>query len=512
MNDLWAHQVLGIEETLAAIARNERRVVLTSPTGGGKTRMACTLIDRWLDEQQRTVIYTNRKLLVEQLAKVLDNHGIVCGVRAAGYQSSEAMVQVSSVQTETSRRKAGRWEICPAERVIIDEAHLHTGPTTIELLEAHYAAGAAIVGLTATPIGLGPYYDTLVLAGENTELQQCGALLPCWHYGPDEPDLWRLKRMPPLGEDFSESQQCEVMMTPTIYGRVLDWYRKLNPDQRPAILFAPGVEESVWFAEQFHASGISAAHIDGETVWINGHLDRSSPEARADVLAASKEGRVKVLCNRFVLREGLDCPWLSHGIFACIFGSLQSYLQAGGRLLRNFPGLDHVTLQDHGGNWWRHGSLNADREWRLTDTAALVAGLREDQLRAKKAKEPGRCPKCAAIIFGPHCRCGWEANVWARSRPVVQIDGTLKEMTGDIFRPRRLCKRSDGPAIWERMYWRSRTARGRRTFRAAAAFFAQENQGSWPDPHWPLMPVEDRDWFLLVEDVPVQRLTPRAAC
>ena len=36
-------------------------------------------------------------------------------------------------------------------------------------------------------------------------------------------------------------------------------------------------------------------------------------------------------------REGIDMKWATFGILACIFGSLQSYLQAVGRLLRGCP-------------------------------------------------------------------------------------------------------------------------------------------------------------------------------
>lgn len=95
-------------------------------------------------------------------------------------------------------------------------------------------------------------------------------------------------------------------------------------------------------------------------------------------------------------------------------------------------------------------------------------------------------------------------------RSVVQSDGTLRQLVGPVYKPRRLTTRPNGPALWERMYWRSRTAKGRRTFRAAAALFAQENNWGWPDPSWPLMPKVKRDWFLLVGEVPIERLVPKA--
>jgi hypothetical protein len=207
-----------------------------------------------------------------------------------------------------------------------------------------------------------------------------------------------------------------------------------------------------------------------------------------------------------VLREGIDCPWLSHGIFATIFGSLQSYLQAGGRLLRASANVPWVTVQDHGGNWWRHGSLNADRIWKLSWTGAMYAGEREEDLREKKEPEPFRCPKCAKIVRSRRCECGWESKTWALTRPVVQTNGDLVEMAGDIFRVRRIYKKPSGPAKWKRMYFRARSRKWNATFRQAAAMFAKENYWCWPDPTWPFMPVNRYDVYRLVADVPPEKL------
>jgi hypothetical protein len=199
-------------------------------------------------------------------------------------------------------------------------------------------------------------------------------------------------------------------------------------------------------------------------------------------------------------------------------------------LLRAYRGLDHVRVQDHGGNWHRHGSLNADREWFLDYTAETVAAVRDHRLRMRKCHrcqtdlrpdcgwcpichfwnevEPQRCPQCARVIQESRCSCGWEAKAGKKSRPVVTTDGDLVEMHGDIYRPHRVYRQRNGPERWKDMYYRSRTKRGARTFRAAAALFACENNWCYPDPTWPLMPIEEHDWFKLVADVPRQRLVP----
>lgn len=509
--DRWPHQLSGVSEALAGISSGQRRLLVTTPTGGGKTRMMLDLAEHFLAEGKPVSLYTNRRILIEQTSRVLAEAGYSHGIRAAGHESDLGeLLQVSSIQTEHSRSiKRKTWALHHAALVLVDEGHLQTDARTRQILASHLADGAAIVGFTATPLGLREMYDVLIQAGTTSELRACGALVMARHYGPDEPDP---KEVRTNGEDLSERENVSAIMREGIFGRVLEWYRRLNPEQKPTILFAPGVRESLWFAEQFQGAGIPSAHVDGEDVWIAGQLYRTSRERRQEVLDGSRTGAIRVVCNRFVLREGVDAPWLCHGIFATVIGSLQSYLQAGGRLLRAFPGLEYVTIQDHGANWHRHGSLNADRVWSLDDDAANVAGRREDRLRSKLEREPYRCPECGLITVAGRCfGCGWEPQGKKKSRPVIQSDGTLREMTGDIYRARRICKKPNGAALWERMYWRSRNGKGRRTFRQAFALFARENHWGWPDPAWPFMPrdIQGLDKFYMVEDVPMERLVPK---
>jgi superfamily II DNA or RNA helicase len=487
------------------------RFLLGDFTVTHNTRIASDLIREFLANDLRTVLYTNRKLLLTQLSDSMAKAGLGHGIRAAGHATDQdAMLQVSSIQTEGSRvLKSEKWQLFDAQRVIVDEAHLQTGMTAIRLVAKHLDAGAAIMGLTATPIGLKDFYDHLIVACTVSEARACGALVEAVHYGPDEPDLKHIGKVP-VGEDLTEAQNIKAIMRHGVFARVVDSWRKLNPEGKPTLLFGPGVAESLWFAEQFQAAGIPAAHIDGEDVWLQGELHRADPEIRQRVLDMLKTGDIKICCNRFVLREGIDLPFIEHGIFATVFGSLQSYLQSGGRLLRSFPGKTRAVVQDHGGSWHRFGSLNADREWFLDLTANMATGMRHERIREKREAEPIRCPKCALILVAGRCRgCGFECIGRAKSRPVIQADGTLKEVKGDIFRARRISQSPDAAKIWERMYHRARSKKWNATFRQAEAMFAQENGWQYPPRDLPLMPTCETDWFRKVSEVPIEALIPR---
>lgn len=511
----WPHQQYVLSEVPKRIDLGVRRLCVTTPTGGGKTYDMQELVRSWLTEGLRVVLYSNRKALIDQTSRVLLDAGIYHGIRAAEYQEElDHHFQVSSIQTEGSRvYRRKKWELHRADRVLVDECHQFKGEIARKVLDEHISQGAAIVGFTATPLDIGDLYDDLLVAGTTSELRSCGALIAAHHYGPDEPDLRHIKKVR-LGEDLSEGDQRKAMgavgseRIQQLFGRVLHWFNQLNPEHKPTILFAPGVDESIWFAQEFERAGVPAGHMDGRNIYADGELTRTLPHARASLLQRSKDGTLPILCNRFVLREGIDCPWLAHGIFATVFGSLQSYLQAGGRLLRAYPGLEYVTIQDHGGNWHRHGSLNEDREWDLLYSGPIVSGLRTERLRTKHEAEPIRCPQCSRIIKGTKCACGFVIHLNAKMRPVVQVDGSMKEMRGDIYKPRRMTTqpRATVEKIWEKMYYRAKSQKWNATFNQAEAMYAQENGWQWPPRDLPMMPVDPFDWFRRVADVPRDRL------
>lgn len=527
----FPHQLYAVNETQAAIADGCRRTLVTSPTGGGKSLVASMFIEQWLAEGLRTIVYTNRKMLVDQLHRTLSARGLEPAIHAAGHEEDRTNpVQVASIQTVNSRvRRRQLQNLFPADRVIVDEAHLMGGDMAHDILTGHIGDGARVVGLTATPIDMGGTYDRLIVAGTNSELRGCGLLVPSHHFGPDEPDMKAIKRPQDNVDDMTERETRQLMGSMTadgptrqlerLHGRVWKWFDKLNPERKPTILFASGVPESLWFAEQFTKMGVPAAHIDGQDVWVDGELHKTSTEIRQQVLDASRDGRIKVLCNRFVLREGVDAPWLAHGIFATVFGTLQTFLQSGGRLLRAHPSLDHVTIQDHGANWWRFGSLNADREWALDSSGRALAGMRADAMREKRLPEPCRCPFCAKILArivpGTRCpACNGLFSSAKKSRPVATTEGELREMPGDIFQPRREVRTQDAADMWKRIYFGSLPPKNPeklatwkpRTFKQAEAAFAWKNNWTWPSHDLPFMPIDPADWYRPVHEVPRERL------
>lgn len=511
---LWPHQERGIAELWQAIEAGRKRIVFTSPTGGGKTVMMAEVLREAKRRNWTANMLTHRTMLRKQLSENLTDMGIPHGIRASGHWGgADEPIQVSMIQTESGRLdRYADYELHKSNLVLIDECHAETGERMKQIMDKHIEAGAVVVGVTATPLdiwGLG--YDTLVVAGKNSELRQCGAHVPCFTYAPDEPDARELKANTKTGE-YTEGSVSKAILTPTIFGRVFDHWRRLNPDARPAILFGPSVRGSMFFVDEFRKAGVAAVHIDGEHVYFGEHdsagnevLHTVSDELREEIKAGSASGKYPVVCNRFVLREGIDLPFLFHCIMATAFGSLQSFLQSGGRLLRSHPSLDHVILQDHGGNWHRHGSLNADREWSVGATAIGEAAKRKEGMEKKKPEEkPCVCAKCGMVrkdgMVCPQCGFKMQKHV----RMVVQKDGSLKPHYGDIYRPRVVKETPQDEKNWKQIYYQFRNSG--KTFDQAYGFF-RHKFGYWPPKNLPLMPINEGDWKRKVSAVEYSQLT-----
>lgn len=524
----WPHQKRTYDEILRLVAAGHHKIAVTIPTGGGKGRIIVRLAQYASSLGKGTAVYVNRRLLTDQTSGVFDDHGIIHGVRAAGWKDErELRVQVCSVQTEGSRqlRREGlkQWDIHECLFAIFDEAHLFANATGKRLIDKHVQRGHVCVGFTATPLDMGGLFDVLLIGATNSELRACGAIVPARHYGCEEPDLRSIGKVSLDGGDLTEQQQRKAMgsVSPDgkpdikihkLFGRVFAEFRRLNPEQRPTILFAPGVAESAWFAQEFYRRGVSAAHIDGERIWVDGEWYHSDHKVREEMLDGSRTGRIKVVCNRFVLREGVDAPWLSHGILATAFGSVQSYLQSCGRLLRSGGGSEWVTIQDHGGNYLRPGlgSVNADRQWELGMTARSYAGVKEARMRKPdgdpdKEPEPFLCPRCKMVTRSATCQsCGF-VIAGRRVRFVMGSDGDLREYHGDAYRPLPTARRPDTAELWEKVFWQMRNAKKPKTFRQIVGWFVQQH-GYRPPADLPFMPRAELDWFRNVRDVPINQL------
>jgi DNA repair protein RadD len=286
-----------------------------------------------------------------------------------------------------------------------------------------------------------------------------------------EPDMTGVK-MTKEGE-FVQSEMRSAVSRCTVFADVFDTYIRLAQN-RPTIVWAPGVPESRWVVDEFRKRGITAEHIDGATDEADRHRIRDG----------SRIGSIRVVSSCGVLKEGIDWPWVSYGILLQVCGAYGTFIQIVGRILRAWPGKQDAILQDHSGTWWRHGSPNFDREWALEDTNERIR--EEKQNRKIKNSDTGetvddgdpiRCGQCGGIrMSGERCpHCGFCSR--KSSRPIRKADGTLVDMDEQkVPRPHKP-QQSDIAKAWTAALFRCGCTG--KTFQQAAGLVMKET-GKWP--------------------------------
>ena len=497
----WQHQTRMVANIVRYLDGGGQALAVTAPTGAGKSVVIFDLVQWAREKSRRVLVMTNRRMLLGQLSRGMGGIGMEHGLLAAGYEPDhDADVQIAMTQTVTSKvYERAEWERFPADLVIVDEAHQATHDEARRQINDYREHGAEIVGFTATPVGLRAVYERLYIGANKAELFAQGILVKAATYSPDEPDMktatknakgeWSqqeiVKRIM-VGKVKEKDGSETAVYRPRIFGRVLENYRLLNPTSRPAVLFAPGVAESLWFARELQKEGITTAHIDAQT----------PDEDRERIREASKAGDIEIVCNRFVMRTGVDWPWLCHGIFATATNQYSTWCQMVGRLLRCYPGKTACCVQDHGGNYhrfWEWGSPNADYPWTLEgDDKEISERVNKGrQSLEHKEREPICCPQCTCCrLGGPVCpHCGYRCDKSVRN--VVQHNGKLKkveENTGEVGLEERRVKarkRAWMGAVFAA--WHAGL-----TFKQAHGIYSRKIKaltGDWPpgaERHWPM--------------------------
>ncbi len=363
--ELWLPQRRGLVDTIATLEAG-KSVCLYAPTGGGKSKVASELMRWGLSENRLGIFYINRRLLIPQTAEAFDKAGLNYGIRAAGYDDCLdhfAPIQIASADTEASRvfSDSPSWEPHPAKLVVIDEGHLMKTQVIRKVIDYYKSQGAYIVMLTATPVGLSKWVDCLVTSGKLQEYRDAGALVPAKVYCISMPDMAKVKRN--LTGEFILDGKAKQVFTQTIVTDVIESYKDLNPNAEPTMLFAPGVAESIWFTEQFSDAGYRFCHIDANDYVLDGKRGALNRKAWAQIFDDFRDGKIQGLSCRFRLREGVNAPFAKHAIFATPIGSLASWIQAAGRVLRSAPGKTEAIIQDHGGCLDTEAEVLTDIGW-----------------------------------------------------------------------------------------------------------------------------------------------------
>lgn len=410
--------------------RQNKAVLLVLATGGGKTVTFSEMIRRALGKKNRTWAMCHRQELVNQIGGTLRRFEIPHGYIAAGSHPDPFRdVQVCSIMTLARRYL----RLQPPKIVIVDEAHHSASSTWQALIKWVLDNGGMVLGVTATPErldgrGLDNIYTAMVQGPTTGQLIDEGFLCGYKIFAPTSADLSGVRTR---AGDYAKDDLVLAMDKPTIFGDIINHYRRLAPGKR-AVGFYVSVEVSQRMVDSFNAAGIPSAHIDGET----------PKEIREELVAKFAAGEILHLGNVDLFGEGFDVPAIEAVIMARPTQSVTLYLQQVGRGLRPVyaDGFDLETKEgrlaaiaasakpraiilDHASNALRHGLPDDERAWSL-----------KGRVKKKGNKDNGppvkQCPTCYAVLpaAAPVCtECGHEFGTGGRE--VAQVEGELVEFT-----------------------------------------------------------------------------------
>ena len=226
---LWKHQEDTLTKTRKLAKDGIRRIALALPCGSGKTKIMLEIAQSAIAKGKTVAIYSCRRSNTKQIMDVAAVAGITTGVVASEFgkdANSAAPLQVCQMQTVASRLGNYKHSFPFADVVIVDEAHQQTGTQSKMVLEKHSKSGAIVLGFTATPVNMGGLYDHLVCEATHEDLLSCGAHLPVHCYGPDRPDLDRLKTN--SDGEFSQQVNIKINEPKRIFGTVLENWKRLD--------------------------------------------------------------------------------------------------------------------------------------------------------------------------------------------------------------------------------------------------------------------------------------------
>lgn len=286
-----------VSDSALVALQTEQRIVVSCPTGSGKTAIA---------------IYGLLPNLPKRVAWVTHRTELAGQVRSMG-----AKVKVFMVQKEIT----GRHDV-----IVIDEGHHVCADQYRRIIEAY--PNAKVIALTATPyrldgVGLGSCgFSRIILGPDAYELTESGVLCPARFFVP-------------------KSEQLSSWTPAATAQRIT----RLKFSK--GIAFCRSVEEAERLAKLISMSGIKAASIDGLT----------SDDKRARLFRRFQNGEIRVMCNHSIFTEGMDVPDVDlvvlnrHTLSRCL------WKQMIGRGTRQSPGKTQCTVLDLAANAVTHGSI-----------------------------------------------------------------------------------------------------------------------------------------------------------
>lgn len=427
---LWDDQVK-VVDSIREAARKSKAMLVCSPCGSGKTRMASWLAISALNKGGTVIFDAPLKDLRRQISNTWRDLGIDHSFVSSGMRYNP----FARAFVTTSATLAGRLDKAPrANVVIMDETHL-LGAQRERIIRHYKEQGATLIGLSASPErtdgqDLSDLYDDFIEGLSPGELMDMGRLSGYVLHTPSKPDFSQLRVSG--GEYMKADVESFMESKAQIVGDMVDAYKNHAMGKRH-LLFATSIKHSNQIVEAFKNGGVTAVHIDGG-------MDDSD---RNKLIKAWARREINVISSVNLFLAGFDAAQASGDDKAVVESmsdgrptkSRPVQTQKIGRTTRVKPDGSDAIIFDHSCNTFHpdgsihHGTPDMAITW---------------QWRGREKKGPGgsgeraipvrQCEVCYFVSRPSEVcpACGHRHEI--KSRMVEEVEGELFTVTREELR------------------------------------------------------------------------------
>lgn len=339
-----------------AIDNNKHKILLSAPTGAGKTVIFTDFAKRISTLGKKTLIIVDRIELLGQTTR----HGT--NECPFGYLTSNSFsdgkVVVSMLQTLRARLKKEQYQewLDTFDVIFLDEVHQYHNGTSFATICDFANDNCTIVGCSATPWDNKGYllqgFDEFINEVNIKSLIDLEYLVKPEHFTIDLFDFSNVK-VNSTG-DYDTKAIDDIVVNTDKLDKVFEGWKQYAGDKK-TIIFCSTVKSAEHYAEYFRLNGINAMCVSAQ----------NSDTERANILAKFKTGEINVLFNVGLLVAGFDEPSIECVVFLNPTKILRRYIQCAGRGLRLCPEInkEKCLFLDFVGNSFRHLEVDAIRSY-----------------------------------------------------------------------------------------------------------------------------------------------------